>query len=370
MEIALLYIFSAALLIQLFFYWFFYSRIAFQKKKALDHIQDFPPTSVIVAARNEADNLLNYLPKVLEQHYPIFEVIVVDDCSVDETSDVLRALAAKYPHLHHTSVKENREFEGGKKFALTLGIKAAKYENLVFIDADCYPSSEQWLRYMVTGLVKRPVVLAYGGMEKQPGVLNALIRFETAVIAMQYLSFAKAGIPYMGVGRNLAYKQFLFFDQKGFSRHLDLKSGDDDLFVNAVSNSKNTTVVFSPDAYTFSPAKDSFQKWIRQKKRHLTTSVRYKAMHQFLLGLIPLSQLLFFVSFIALLFFPEYRICALAGFGIRLSTQLLVWFFTFSKLGLSSLTWVGPIFEVFFMLFYPTVGLLNGVDKFNAWKRK
>ena len=371
MEMILLYTFCGALIVQLFYYWFFYSRIAFHRSRIKIDKVELPPLSVIIAARNEEDNLINYLPKILEQSYPSYEVIVVDDCSVDGTIDVLREFKLKYPNrFQFTQVKPSKGFDSSKKFALTIGIKAAQYENLVFIDADCYPSSNQWLKYIGGAFVKRPLVLGYGGMIKKAGLLNALIRFETAVIAMQYLSFAKAGLAYMGVGRNLAYKAHLYNEQKGFSRHLHLRSGDDDLLVNAAATSKNTIIALNEFCITRTPAKTTLKKWILQKKRHLTTASSYKWKHKVLLALFPFSQVLFYAVFVVLLFNPQWRVFVLSGFLFRLLTQLFILFYSFKRLGERHLFWFGPVFELFFMVFYPYLSISNTVDRFNEWKKK
>jgi len=259
--------FGVITLLQVLVYFLVFGQVAFHRSKPVA-MQQWPALSVIVAARNEADNLVEYLPKVLEQDYPNFEVIVVDDCSVDETPDVLRAMQQRYPHLKVTAVKENREFEGGKKFALTLGIKKAANNKLIFIDADCYPTSKNWLKLMSNALDKSKIVLGYGALEKENSLLNALLQFETATIALQYLGLAKIGMPYMAVGRNLAYHQDLFFENKGFSNHMHLKSGDDDLFINEVATSRNTSVVFNYEAFTYSPAKNTWNNYLKQKTRH------------------------------------------------------------------------------------------------------
>lgn len=364
-----LVLFALALVVQLFYHFFFFSRVAFHRPKTPKPLPTWPPLSVVIAARNEAENLKKFLPKVLEQDYPEFQVIVVDDCSVDDTALILNAFKKEYPHLHVTSILEGKNFEGGKKFAISLGIKAARYDYLVFTDADCYPGSNQWLRHYATALEGRPVALGYGGYLKQEGMLNSLIRFEAGWIALQYLSFARAGAPYMGVGRNMGYHQHLFFDIGGFTKHLDLKSGDDDLFINAVATPKNTAVLLHPDAFTFSPAKSNWKAYIRQKKRHLTTATRYKLSSQMLLVLYTFTQWLFYGALIGALLTPFWWM-GLIGFGIRLLTQLLTLFFAFKLMKMGSLAFFGPIFELFFMIFYPFLALSNKVDQFNAWKKK
>jgi hypothetical protein len=175
---------------------------------------------------------------------------------------------------------------------------------------------------------------------------------------------------YMGVGRNMAYKAHLYNEQKGFSKHLHLRSGDDDLLVNAAAKSNNTTVALNEYCITKTPAKSSYKKWILQKKRHLTTASSYKLKHKILLLLLPLSQAVFYLAFIALLFSPSYQFYALTGFLFRLLTQLLIWFYSFKRLDERHLFWFGPVFELFFMVFYPYLAISNTVDRFNEWKKK
>ncbi len=197
------------------------------------------PVSVIICARNEDENLTEFLPKILTQEYPEFEVIVVNDCSWDNTETVIDEFARIFPNLKKISIKEDENYKHGKKFAVLVGIKGAKYENLVFTDADCYPSSNTWLKEMASGFTsKKEILLGYGAYIKTHGFLNKLIRFDTFTIALRYLSAGMKGKAYMGVGRNLGYKKSLFFKHKGFSSHYHINSGDDDLFVNEAATKK------------------------------------------------------------------------------------------------------------------------------------
>jgi len=214
-ENIIVYSFFTALGIQLFYYLFFYLRIPLLGRKPKE--STLPPVSVVICAKNAAFFLEKYLPSILTQDYPEFEVIVVNDCSYDETETVLAQFAATNKHMRYTNLVEDAKFKHGKKLALTVGIKSAKYETLVLTDADCYAKSDKWLQTMVSGFSdEKTIVLSYGGYEKSNGLLDKIIRYDTLFIAMNYLSFAHAGIPYMGVGRNLAYKKKEFWDNKGF----------------------------------------------------------------------------------------------------------------------------------------------------------
>jgi len=262
---------------------------------------------------------------ILTQDYPDYEVVVVNDCSTDHTEEVLDKLKEQYPKLRITTIREDKKFTHGKKIAVTIGIKAAKNDMLLFIDGDCKPESNQWLTRMTAHFSdKISIVLGYGGYFELPGFLNKYIRYDTLVIALQYFSLALCGVPYMGVGRNLGYKRSLFFSGNGFSKHFHLASGDDDLFVNENATKTNTTVEFSHESHTRTAPKESFSKWYFQKKRHLSTSRLYKPVHKLLLSLEPTSRLLFYASFIVLLFLPVYSPWVLILFTIRLMILLYI----------------------------------------------
>lgn len=266
-----------------------YARLAFHRPTSAAPLDDsvLPALSVLVCARNEAENLRRHLPAVLEQDYPHFEVVVADDDSSDATPQVLKGLEARYPHLRtvHLSPKTSP----GKKAALSAAIAQAQHEWLVFTDADCRPASTQWLRHVAWcmrcghGYVPE-IVLGYGPLTPAPGLLNRWARFETAYTVLQYGGFALAGLPYMGVGRNLAWQKPLFTRAGGFSAHADLASGDDDLLVNAVATRYNTVLCFAPEAFVYSPAPPHWAAWMRQKRRHLSAGVRYRIRHRVLLS--------------------------------------------------------------------------------------
>jgi poly-beta-1,6-N-acetyl-D-glucosamine synthase len=322
-EFIIFIVFASSFLIQIFFYYGIYCRLIFRKKKELTNNNE--PLSVIICARNEAENLDKNLPFILTQEHADYEVIVVNDCSNDNTEFVLLKYQKEYKNLRSTTITEDKKFSHGKKLALTIGIKAAKHENIVLTDADCRPVTNQWLSKIskrFTGNVS--IVLGYGRYSKKKGFLNNYIRYDTVWIALQYLSFALIGWPYMGVGRNMAYKKSLFFAKKGFANHYHLLSGDDDLFVNENANKDNTTIEISPESHTESTPKTTFGEWFKQKKRHFTTSKFYKSKHKFLLGIEYLSRFLFYASFTWLIIIWNNPQIVLPVFAFRLLTQILV----------------------------------------------
>ena len=353
-------------LLQLLTYLVVFGRFAFAKKKQKEEKSNLP-VSIVICARNERENLLNLLPEFLSQDYPEFEVVVVDDHSIDDTQDVLKAFSLQHNNLKVVKVPDNDRFFGSKKFALTLGIKAAKYDHVLLSDADCRPASNQWVNKMTLFEGKKQIVLGYGAYEKKKGILNRLIRFETVYTAMHYLSLAMLKVPYMGVGRNLAYNKELFFENKGFASHQHILSGDDDLFINEVANAHNTEVSFETDAHTISVPKESWGDWVRQKKRHFLTGGHYKFKHQLILGAIQLFQIIFMGLFVVLIIQQRPIHLILGVFVLRYMVQMLIFKLSTDKLGGRDLLAFVPFFEVFFMLFNPLLFFSNLIIKKTKW---
>ncbi|NUQ24822.1 MAG: glycosyltransferase [Saprospiraceae bacterium] len=307
MDAFILGITIAATLVQLTYWLGIFSRLANYKPAALraKEIREEPFVSIIICARNEAENLSKFLDRFLNQTYRSFEIIVINDHSSDETEKVVLDFQAKNPTLCRISLLKTTL--PGKKAALERGISAAKGDIVLLSDADCEPASQQWLALMQAA-VRDPVQIAlgYSPYRLEPGLLNAFIRFETTYTAIQYLSFALMGLPYMGVGRNLAYRKSLFEQAGGFEKHRHVASGDDDLFVNAAANSRNTTIVIEPGAFVYSEPKRTWQGYYHQKSRHLTTGRRYKGIHQVLLGGLSASHFLHYAGCFVLCLLPEY----------------------------------------------------------------
>jgi len=323
----ILYSFLLVTLIQVFYYVFFYGRI-FQKEKTKKSNDSFP-VSIIIAAHNEEENLKKYLPLILEQNYPIFEVIVINDRSEDNTDDLLNEYKKQYSNLKTTFIKNTGKLKHGKKIAITLGVKASSYDYLLLTDADCYPNSENWITEMVSSFDKeKEIVLAYGAYETLSGFLNKIIRFDTLFIALQYLTFSKAGYPYMGIGRNLAYKKDLFERNKGLASHAQIASGDDDLFVNEVANSKNTSIVISSKSFTYSKPKLTVQDWVRQKQRHFLTFHKYKTIHKLLLFGEPFTRVLFYLLVMPNILINTFSISFYVAISLRILLLLSVFWKT------------------------------------------
>lgn len=317
--------FGISLLIQLYFYLIYYSRIIFYKKKKDNSVQK-EPVSVVICARNEEKALEKNLPSILTQDYPNYEVIVVNDCSEDESEFVLERFQKEYKHLRTTTIKPDEKFYHSKKLALTIGIKAAKHDLLLLTDADCFAVSNKWIEKMQDNFTnKTDIVLAYGGYKREKKLINNLIRFDTLFIAIQYLTFALGKRPYMGVGRNLAYRKTLFFKNKGFASHNHIESGDDDLFINQVATKKNTKIEISKESITRSDSEPTFFAWFKQKKRHTSTGKFYRFGTKWRLFCENTSRVFYYILFVlSLIWFNELYVYLIGAFALRMVLQLTI----------------------------------------------
>ena len=355
----LLYLFYLTASVQTLYYTFFYSRVFWLRKSNPKNATYSQGVSIIIAAHNEAENLKRFLPSILEQDYPNFEVIVINDRSQDDTDTVIALFKQKYPHLRSSFISINSKITYGKKLAVTIGIKASKHENILLTDADCQASSNKWIQSMSKQFISKDIILGYGPYFEKKSFVNKLIRFDTLFIAIQYFSFAKAGVPYMGVGRNLAYKKETFIKNKGLSSHSHIKSGDDDLFISEVSKANNTAISIEPDSFVYSDPKENFKDWAIQKSRHFTTFGHYKGFHKILLSSEVISRVLFYILLITLSFsqFNNYFFIAIASIRfILFITTLLYSTSLFKEKNISAhillFDFISPFINLFVFLKY------------------
>ncbi len=359
---------SLFFIIQIYYHLRYFSAITFYKKPSLSTSKKLP-ISVIIAARNEADNLQEFLESILTQEYPEYEVIVVNDCSYDNSEDVLKGYQARYSHLKVVELEEEEKYKHGKKFALTIGYKAAKYEHLLLTDADCKAVSKNWISLMQEGFAEgKEIVLGHSPYIKTKGFLNAFSRFETFYTAFQYISFSIRKQTYMGVGRNLAYTKTLFFKNKGFASHMHILSGDDDLFVNANATKTNVSVCIEPDSFIYTPSKANWTAYFLQKLRHLPDAKEYKTKDKVNLTLISSTALFFWLS---LLLSFALQLPLEISLGFLMAKLLMSGIFYYSamkKFGLKDLFPFYPILELLYFLIIPFWALISLIIKPKKWK--
>lgn len=355
-----------ALAVLLFFHGAMFARLAFKQVAVEPNVNI--PVSVVICARNEAERLAYLIPVLLAQDHREFELVVVNDRSDDETWEMLQNMQPLHPRLRPVNIQADEKFNYGKKIALGVGVRAAKYENVLLTDADCEPLGKEWISTMASGFSNgRKIVVGHSPYAFQPGITNILERYDSTIKTMQYMSFALAGFPYMGVGRNLGYTSELFFNAKGQRRHGELMSGDDDLFINEVARANNTSVVADPRSFmTTSPTSD-LGTWIRRKRRHYTTAAHYRFIHQVLLTLLPFARMAFWVALVVLAIRGNWVGFAI-GLGAELFILLPITIAAMKRLHAGLLAWFALPLEWLFLLLDPLLYTSTILVKPKRWK--
>ncbi|MFT4521338.1 MAG: biofilm PGA synthesis N-glycosyltransferase PgaC [Bacteroidia bacterium] len=357
-------------LIQVFYYLYYFAKIKPQNNSQTDTRQG---VSVIICARNELKNIQRNLQEVLSQTHSNFEVIVVNDGSTDGTYDYLEDLAKEQSKLRVLHLDIDERFHRGKKFAQTIGIKAAKHDTLLLTDADCRPLSSDWISIMAAQYenAETELVLGLGVIERKNNFVNWVSQLENFHTMMMYIGLANRKNAYMGVGRNLSYQRSLFFKVKGFAKHQHILSGDDDLFVNETATKSNVAICLDSNAATESVASESFPKWIQQKLRHFSTGRAYKPGHKRILGLYSFSLLGFYASLIGVAVLASsvqnYALIA-AVFGFRFLIQAAVIYRNMKALNFLQYFWLFPFMDLgilFIQLFIGSRGYFSKPQQWN-----
>jgi glycosyltransferase involved in cell wall biosynthesis len=364
----LFYIFIGLLALQIFFYLIPIGAFSFSKNVQKPSPQ--VPISVIVCAKNEAENIRKNLPLLIAQDYPKFEIVLIDDASIDDTLDVFERYEKEFKNIKVVKVANNEAFWGNKKFAMTLGIKAASYEYLVFIAPNSRPSSKFWLSEMGANFsTQKTIVLGYGALEKvKHSFVNKIIRFDAFLNASHYFGWAILGKPYTGNGRNLAYKKAEFFKVRGYNDHMKIRSGEDVLFVNQAANASNTQVSFSKNSFTYTEPKKTFKDWFAQKKRQVALTKHFKIFDRFQIAFFFISNLFFYGLAISLLLLhSEWQIIAL----IIVARFILLWGilgFAARKLNEKDVVIWYPLLEIFHITIVLNIIISNIFSKPIHWK--
>ena len=356
-----------ALAVLLLYHVLIFSRSAFARSEG--GVDRALPVSVVVCARNMARDLEELVPVLHEQDHMQFEIVVVNDRSEDDTSEILQWMKPKYPKLRVVEIQADEKFSYGKKIALGVGIRAAKHSHVLLTDADCRPAGPDWIAGMAAGFAKgTQIVVGHSPYERRPGPTNLLERYDGITKAVQFISFARAGLPYMGVGRNLGYTQELFFAAKGPRRHHHLMSGDDDLFINEVARARNTVAVQDPRTFMRTRGTTDLATWIRRKRRHYTTARYYRFGHQVLLTLLPMARLVFWLALFALAALGHWEQAGI-GLLVKLAVLMPVTLVAMRKLGADGalLAFALPL-EWLFLVLEPLIYFSTVLIKPRRWK--
>ena len=356
------FIFLFFITIKLCFALYYYLRLALYRIPKMPNHQKKAENggiSAIVCYYNEGANVHKSILALNNQSYHNLEHVLVDDMSTDNTYDLLNKLAG-----HNTLVVQNDNMHDGKKLALTKGIKTATKEWILLTDADCIVP-KKWAKTMFSYTENHKIVLGYAPLNKSNTLVGKFARYETYYTALQYLSFALAGRPYMGVGRNLLYNRSIFNNAGGFDSHTDIASGDDDLLINYASNSENTKICLDPDSFVYSPGKETLRSFIRQKTRHLSSSHRYKWTDKILLGISSSTQIGLYITAFILLFSQSISwLMLLPAYWILM---LIVQYPICKKLHTMDLWLLYPWYDITMTLYYIIMIPFTFIKKQNTW---
>ena len=370
----ILIVFGISLLIQLFYHWGVFSKVAFYKRNARPKLdEELEPVSVVLCARDAYEYLVDLIPALLQQDYPDFEIVVVNDCSDDETEEYLKDLERKETRVKPVQLKQHLNFFNGKKFPLSMGIKSAKNDLIVFTDCNCMPVNDQWLRSVVNRYNSHTeIVIGYSPYIQKKSVLNRIMRFDALQNGLLYLSAALNRHPYMGVGKNLSYRKELFFRNNGFISHYTTTVGEDDIFISQVATKKNTEVLIDAENSILTTPTNSFKLWMRQKGSRYSTVSKYNTRARLFLSLFYISQFLFYTSFIALLCLPPafniangavfYIPILVFFFLLRFGTQLLIYSKASKRLGEKGLLPGLIVYDFLFAFLSPWLRLMGRMN--------
>lgn len=351
-------LFLLSVTLQMGYVLYFFAQVFSLKKQERPVLEDKKPVSVVICAKNQARQLEQYLPAIMAQRYTneagkqLFEVIVVNDASTDDTAQVLQAISKHYTNLTVVTVARDAERNlPGKKFALSKALPHINNELMLLTDADCEPASEYWMELMVAPLhAGKEIVAGYGKHKQAPGWLNGFIRWETLHTFLQYSTYAMVGKPYMAVGRNIAYTRSILMQAEQAKVWSKLPSGDDDLLMRTMAHDHNTAIVTDPQAFTLSEAKSTMQDWVAQKQRHMSTGKYYKPGIKSLLSVYGIAHALIWLLFIPLLLWGDTEMVLIA-MALRCVTYWFVWAKTADMLQEKQLKLLLPLYDIGWMLY-------------------
>ena len=316
------------------------------------------PATLLVCAHNEETNLKALIPLLLGQDHPELDIVIVLDRTTDGSRAFLETVVTTHKNVRYLDVPVVPGDVNGKKYGLLQGIREAKHDILLLTDADCRPG-RQWAREMVSAFDEdTTVVLGYSPYLKTSGILNTFIRFETLLTGIQYLGLARLGFPYMGVGRNLAYRKSFFTSTNGFDGIMTVTGGDDDLWVNRNARAGHTRVQMGASSLVWSVPKSTWREFLHQKTRHLSAGRHYTVSSRALLGVFHVSHILSWLLFgAALVLTPSVPPLILIVFVSRLLLFIVLVVLASRRLGDKFPPWSVILLDFIYVFYYLSTAL-------------
>lgn len=280
-----------------------YAISGWKKLKVEEESEPWLGISILIAARNEAQNIETVIRDIFNQSYAseLFELIVIDDHSEDETLSIAESLKVEFQNL---KVLSNTNGEG-KKAALVTGIQEAKFETIATVDADCRVPSE-WLITMTshwqqgqTKMLLGPIVL-----EAEPLILQQAQAMENLAIMGLTGGFGSHQKPIMANGANLFFDK-KYFEEIGGYASSENPSGDD-VFTMLQFSEKwpesvrfvkhyESAVLTRPEP-TFSNFWQQRKRWLSKKGGYSNWLVKGTAIITYLANLAAFVSLLFIIG--------------------------------------------------------------------------
>ena len=360
------YTFVAFTAIQIIYYLTFSSFLFYKKKKK--EATEQPPVSIIIFVKNSATSLQKSLPRILAQKYPKFEIVLINNASSDDTAEVLEGFQKNNDNIKILDVDNNEAFWGSKKYALTLGIKAAKYEHLLFTDANSKVLSEFWIEEISKEFAQtKSIILGYEKYKKTNSLTNLFARFENLIKAIQCFSFAKFGSPFMAFDSNFCYRKSDFFKAKGFINHMKIKEGEADLFIKDAASKENISFTISKNSFIEIETPKSFGSWIQKLRIDSSIKKHYKFKHRFLLNFFTFSKVIFYTLATILFFIHPWQIIFPIVLGYFLAQYIIIGI-SAKKLKEPYLIFLLPFLEIGLLLIQISIFIANLISKPNHWK--
>ena len=358
----LFYTFVAFTGVQLIYYVLF-SSVLWKQKKANN--SSTPPISVIIFAKNCASYLEKNITYFLNQKYPNFEILLVNNASFDETDDVIEQLKEKHPQLKIVDVENNEAFWGNKKYATTLAIKAAKYEHLLFTEANCVPKSEFWIAEMSKLFSEeKTIVLGYKKLILGNNFTSYLIRFQHVLLTIQGFFAAKSLTPFMAFGENYGFTKNDFFRVKGFVNHIKIRDGKDDLFVRDAAQKNNASYQLSSESFIECETNYTFKSWFLEQRKKNILQKQYKLKHRFFLNFFMFTKVGFYALATYLFFVYSYQILLPIVLFYLLFKAIVMGLAT-KKLGEISVFFLSPILDILLIFIQISIFIANLISKPN-----
>lgn len=367
----LLVAFLAVVLLQLVYYFYILGSFSFAKNKKKQPVAS-SKISVLCCFKNNLEDAKKLIPLLLNQKNVAFELVLIDNNSTDDDASInyFEQIEKENANVKLVKVENNEAFWGNKKYALTLGIKAASHEKIAFIEPNYEPASENWLTLLNNTITpEKQIVLGYTAIKKKKNNLkNKIIRFENLLYHMQMFGYVQRKKPTFASNTNLAYTKKTYFDNQGFMNHMKIRLGEADLFVNEAGTKTNTTYTIDAEARVIRKNYKKYSTWLNEIRRRNYTTRFYSKFEQLILNVFLLNKILFYTLLTVLLILQTNLI--LVGSAALLSVLVsgVTIGYATNKLKEKDLLYWFPFLEIIIVFISLKIKFKNAFIQQDYWK--